>query len=69
MKKLLASVLFLMAVTSCTYSVTMMHSEGSTDTLDENQTTDPTVTPTINVPISAVPAKIPMPQFKKDLIK
>jgi hypothetical protein len=69
MKKLLASVLFLMAATSCTYSVTMMHTEGSNDTLDENQTTDPTVTPTVNVPISVMPARIPLPEFKKELIK
>lgn len=52
MKNLLIAFLTSLVLTSCTYAVSMQHSEGSTDTLDENQTTDPTVTPTVNIPIT-----------------
>jgi hypothetical protein len=30
----------------------MMHSEGSTDTLDENQAASPNVSPTVNIPVT-----------------
>jgi len=33
-----------------------MHTEGSTDTLDEDQTSTPDISPNINVPVSAIPA-------------
>ena len=39
-------------LTGCTYSVSMQHSSGSTDTLDENQAASPTVSPTITVPVA-----------------
>lgn len=39
-------------LTSCSYSITMMHSSGSTDTLDEAQTTSPDVSPTVTVPLT-----------------
>lgn len=42
----LSSVLFC----GCTLSVTTIHSQGSTDNLDENQSTDPNISPNISVP-------------------
>lgn len=39
-------------LTSCTYSVSMQHSVGSTDTVDEQQTASPDVSPTVNVPVA-----------------
>ena len=50
MKNLFILLLMSLSLTSCTYSVSMMHSEGSTDTLDENQTADPIIITTFNVP-------------------
>lgn len=36
---------------ACTYSINMVHSEGTTsDVIDENQRADPTVSPTITIP-------------------
>ena len=35
---------------SCTVSISQFHSEGSTDTLDEQQTATPTVSPDITIP-------------------
>lgn len=52
MKNLFILLLMSLSLTSCTYSVSMMHSEGSTDTLDENQTADPNISPTVNVPVT-----------------
>lgn len=52
MKHLLVSFLMSMCLTSCSYSITMMHSEGSTDTLDEAQTTSPDVSPTVTIPMT-----------------
>ena len=56
MKKLLFSFLTMatlsMMLTSCSYSVSMQHSVGSTDTLDEAQTTSPNVSPTVTVPLT-----------------
>lgn len=50
----------------CTLSVNMFHTEGSTDTFDENQTADPTVSPTLSVPVSTIPALPKMPGLRKD---
>lgn len=56
MKKLLLNCLTMAALSvmmsSCTQSITMMHSSGSTDTLDEAQTTSPDVSPTVTVPLT-----------------
>ncbi len=42
---------------SCTLNVSMAHTQGmATDTIDDNQSTDPTVSPTVTVPISAIPS-------------
>jgi hypothetical protein len=37
---------------ACTYSVSMQHSVGSTDTVDENQSASPTVSPELTIPLS-----------------
>lgn len=56
MKKFLfLSSLFFFAtyMTACTYNVSMSHtSGGSTDTMDENATNTPTVSPCINIPLT-----------------
>jgi hypothetical protein len=42
---------FVVFLSSCTISVILNHSEGTTsDLVDENQTASPTVSPTLNVP-------------------
>ncbi len=42
----------LVILQSCTYSINMIHSEGSaSDMVDENQTATPNVSPTITVPM------------------
>ena len=46
----------------------MIHSEGSTDSLDENQTASPTVSPDITVPVSSgipIPSLIPSTNSQK----
>ncbi len=47
-----AFLMHMLIMSACTYSITMIHSEGSTDTLDEAQTASPTVSPNVNVPVS-----------------
>lgn len=49
---------------SCTYSVAMQHSVGSTDTVEETQEASPTVYPTISVPLAG--GQIPR-QFREIL--
>jgi hypothetical protein len=40
-------------VTGCTQTITMVHTQGKADdVVDETSTASPTVTPTINVPIT-----------------
>ena len=39
-----------LTLSSCTVSISQMHSEGSTDTLDENQKADADVSPTFSLP-------------------
>lgn len=47
----------LFMLTACTYSITMIHTEGTaTDVVDETQSTSAKVDPTINVPASVVPS-------------
>ena len=42
----------IMLCQACTYSINMIHSEGSaSDLVDENQTTTPNVSPTVTVPM------------------
>ncbi len=45
---------FLCMLTSCTYSINMIHSSGAaTDMVDENQTASPDISPTIALPLTA----------------
>jgi hypothetical protein len=42
-------------LSSCTYSITMVHTEGSaSDVVDEQQTPSTSVTPTVSIPASAL---------------
>lgn len=44
---------FLIIFQSCTYSVTLVHTEGTaTDVVDETQSNTPNVSPDVNVPIT-----------------
>lgn len=53
MKMLFISLLSMMSLVSCTYNVSMSHTDGgSTDTMDENAANTPTVTPTVNIPVT-----------------
>jgi hypothetical protein len=48
--------LCLLLLTSCTYSITMVHTDGTaTDVVDTNQTPKTDVSPEITVPASIVP--------------
>ena len=39
-------------LTGCTYSINMVHTEGSaSDVVDETQTSDPTISPTLKIPV------------------
>lgn len=43
--------LAILLLTSCTYSINLVHSEGTaTDVIDENQTASPDVSPTVRIP-------------------
>lgn len=53
MKFLLISLMFLM--TSCTYNISMAHTEGSaSDVIDDTQTNSPDVSPTVSIPAAAI---------------
>lgn len=57
MSKYLISLLMGLLLTACTYSITMVHTEGeATDVVDETATNTPStsVTPTISIPASAL---------------
>lgn len=42
-------------LSSCTYSITMVHTQGSAaDVVDEEQTANPVVSPTVTVPVKAI---------------
>ncbi len=44
---------FLSLLCSCTYSINMIHTEGSaSDVLDEQQTPSTTVSPNVNIPVN-----------------
>jgi hypothetical protein len=50
--KSVITILWIFILNSCTYNVSMVHSEGSTDTMDETQTASPTVSPNVNIPVN-----------------
>lgn len=47
--------LLLLLLSSCTYSVAMVHSVGSTDEIDETQSASPTVSPSLSIPMVSAP--------------
>ena len=43
--------LFFLLTSACTYNVSMVHTEGTaTDVIDNDQTADPNIAPTVNIP-------------------
>lgn len=57
MRGYLISLVILPLMTACTYSITMVHTEGqATDVVDETATNTPStsVTPTVSIPASAL---------------
>lgn len=53
--KILLMLCLSLFLTSCTFSVTLVHTEGqATDVVDETASNAPTVTPTLNIPVKAV---------------
>lgn len=57
MSKYLISLLLGSMLTACTYSITMVHTQGeATDVVDETASNTPTtsVTPTVSIPASAL---------------
>ena len=56
MKKTLIALLMTLFLNSCTYSVTLVHTEGTaSDVVDETASNEPTVSPNVSVPVSAIP--------------
>ena len=44
------------AITACTYSINMVHTQGeASDVVDETQTPSTTANPNISIPMSAIP--------------
>lgn len=55
MKYIIIYGLMLQALTSCTYSITMVHTEGTaSDVVDEDQKADANVSPNVSLPIKAI---------------
>jgi len=53
MKKFLFLIMVCCFLTSCTYNISMAHTEGTaSDVIDDTQSNTPDVSPTITVPIS-----------------
>jgi hypothetical protein len=50
---MLKCVPILLLLTACSYSINMIHSEGTaTDMVDETQSPSPTVSPTVSIPLT-----------------
>lgn len=53
----LIQIVLLTMLCSCTYSVSMIHSDqspGSTDMLEDKQSADPNINPSLNIPLKKV---------------
>lgn len=51
--KRLALLLMALFMTSCTYNVSMVHTEGqASDVIDETSANTPTVSPTVSIPLT-----------------
>ena len=49
----MSSMTLMFCMTSCTYNVSMAHTEGTaTDTIDDTASNTPNVSPTVNVPVT-----------------
>lgn len=54
--------LLLTCMTSCTYNVSMAHTQGTADdVIDDTASNTPNVSPTITVPVSALPSGVGIP--------
>lgn len=48
-------ILTLFCLTSCTYTITMVHTQGhATDIVDEVATTSPDISPEVTIPMKAI---------------
>ena len=60
--KLLSLVMLATCMTSCTYNVSMAHTQGTADdVIDDTASNTPNVSPTITVPVSALPGGAALP--------
>ena len=51
-------------LSGCSYNISMAHtSGGSTDTIDDTASNTPNVSPTITVPVSALPGGVSLPSI------
>ena len=51
-------------LTSCTYNVSMAHTSGTADdVIDDTASNTPNVSPTITVPVSALPGGVSLPSI------
>lgn len=63
MRKLMC-ILGCLVMTSCTQTMTMVHTQGyADDVVDEISTASPDVKPVITVPISALPGGVSLPSI------
>lgn len=54
-RALLMAIFIALMATSCTYSITMVHTEGqASDVVDETATNSPDIKPTVSVPATAL---------------
>lgn len=54
--KLSSLVLCVSYITSCSYNISMSHtSGGSTDTMEDSASNTPDISPTVTIPMSAIP--------------
>jgi hypothetical protein len=52
---IILTIMMRILMTGCTYSITMVHTEGqATDVVDEQQTPSTSVTPTVSIPAAAL---------------
>jgi hypothetical protein len=69
MKKYLLSLFCILGLSSCTFSVTMAHTEGTaSDVVDETQNTNPKIDPTINVPVQSTGSGQTVPIFFEPVV-
>lgn len=58
----IASLVLALTTTACTYNVSMAHTQGQADdVIDDTASNTPNVSPTITVPVSALPSGSAVP--------